>query len=219
MIPEFYPKFHLYTDYNYKTIPYKVMFPHFGMCMRHEKSTHAFIPVPRCGSTYLLKHLAENLGWMPYNYNFFTDGKFFSVLRDPYERWLSGLWAIADPEAHDLDNKPVDLLSKESLDKMFDDPSLQNHHTTQQYVFFRHLDVSQITFFNFDDVKFMDNFQHFFHNELGIELDIKKDWHPSDEKTLIKQIVESDSNNLNKLQKWLEPDYEFVKSVKFYDKV
>lgn len=219
MIPEFYPKYYLYTDDEYKTIPYKVMFPHFGMCMRGENLNHAFIPVPRCGSSYLLQHMSENLGWMPYNYNFIQDGRFFAVLRDPYQRWLSGLWAIADPEEPNYENKPVNLLDKESLDKMFDDLSLQNHHTTQQYVFFRNLDISKITFFNFDSINFMQNFQHFFYNEFGIEFKAKDKWHSSDEKTLIKEIIESNTNNLNKLQKWLQPDFDFVKSVKFYEKI
>lgn len=219
LYPDFYVDYDLYYEEEYRTIPYHVMFPHFGMCMRHEKSSHAFIPVPRAGSSYINKHLSNDLGWMPYNYNWIKDGKFFSVLRDPYKRWLSGLWAIADPEATDLVNPPVNLLSEESVAKMCDDPCLQNHHTTQQHVFFRYLDTSKITFFNFDDEKFIDNLKHFFENELGIVFSPKDAWHKSDEKTLIKEIIERNSDNLNKIHAWLEPDYQFIRSIKFYEKV
>ena len=205
-------------DYDY-TQSWHTMFPHFGMCFRHPSSDFAFIPVPRCGSSYLLKYLDENCGWTPYNYNSILEKQFFSIVRDPYKRWLSGLWAIADPDPNsDIVERAIDLHDKLAVQKMFDDPGLQNHHTMLQYLFFRDLDISKITFFNFDDPNFLKNIKHFFSNSLGLDVSDMPEWHKSDEKVEIKKIIESCSeDNLKKLKKWLDQDYKFLEQIKFYE--
>lgn len=205
-------------DYDYNEY-YQTMFPHFGMCMQNTNSNFAFIPIPRCGSSYLLKYLHDDCGWKPNNYHFILEKQFFSVVRDPYRRWLSGLWAIADPDpTSDIIVRPVDLYDRQAVEKMFDDPGLQNHHTMLQYLFFRDLDISKITFFNFDDPNFFTNIKHFFTNSLGLDVSTMTEWHSSDEKVEIKKIIESYSeDNLNKLQNWLKQDYKFLEQIKFYE--
>lgn len=207
----------LYRKEDYSSIPYHVMFPHFGMCLHDVNSAYAFIPLPRCGSSFLNKYFVSNYKWTPYNYNFVPEKKFFSIVRDPYKRWLSGLWSIADPLHDDIVNKPYDLLDDNSLKKLFDNPDCDNHHTMKQNLFYKNLNLNNITFFNFDDSKFIYNIQHFIKNVLLLDVKSMDDWHKSDEKTEIKKIVEKDKNNYNKLMNWLEDDYQFFTKLKFYE--
>lgn len=207
----------LYKKEDYDTIPYEVMFPHFGMCLRHQNVQYAYIPVPRCGSSFLHKFFINQHNWKPYNYKFISNQKFFAVVRDPYERWLSGLWSIANPWHDDIVNKPYNLLDDRSLAKLFDDPGCNNHHTMKQNLFYKNLNLNNITFFNFDDPKFIRNISHFIKNKLLLATNFTEKWHKSDEKTEIRRIVEKNKTNYNKLMTWLEDDYHFMSKLKFYE--
>jgi hypothetical protein len=197
---------------------YRTMFPHFGMVLTHKDSDYAYIPVPRCGSTLFLKYFTDHYNWVPYNYNLLKGKKFFTIVRDPYERYLSGLWAIADPDPNsDIVERAIDLTNEKELEKLYDDPGLQNHHTMLQYLFYENLDLNNITFFNFDDDNFVKHFTHFIENHLHLGVHPLDEWHSSDPKVEIKNIIEKDQHNFSKIQKWLEADYKFLSNIKYYE--
>lgn len=205
-------------------------FPNFGMCMTDATNKHAFIPIPRCGSQYFCFLLSDKHGWTGnhvFNYQNFvkdlgkwkgsyeTKPKYFSILRDPLERYISALWCLYNPETNLLKGSRMD---KFQLDHLFSNPSLNDHHTINQYNFFYNINLDDVAFFNFNDKNLGEKVKHYFSNELEIKLNtavwLNKD---SEEKDVIKQLFHDYPQYLETVKTYLEDDYKFLSTIKYYE--
>lgn len=210
-------------DYNYLKHDYtkhwKDIFPDFGMCMTKLYDSHGYIPIPRCGSQYWLEFCDKQLGykaehissvkgyyqtmleWKP---NYAVDKQFFTILRDPYERYLSALFAI------------FKTMDESLLDLIRDNPSLDDHHLILQKDFFYGFDLNNITFFNMNDIDFDKKITTYVRKTFSLESFVSN-WRYSDNKQFIRDLLERDPKLLNIVKEYLQDDYNFLATIKFYN--
>ena len=212
-----------------RTCHWSNYFPNFGMCMFHPKHDQAYIPIPRCGSQYLCNFLEKKYGWVgshvqilsnlneaygKWKKEYQKDLQYFSIVRDPLERYISALWVLYDPNTQLLNEHRLD---RPQLDQFFQNPSCNDHHTINQYNFFYNVDTSKVTFFDFNDKNLGEKLAHFFAKQ-GIKFDstnwIKKD---SEEKEIILKLFDDNPDYLEKVKMYLEDDYKFLSTIKYYE--
>lgn len=199
---------------------YKVKGHVFGECMSHPDTDLMYINIPKNASSWTKPNLID-WGWEFYNYH--TDNLYHKhaliVLRDPIDRWLSGIAEYMYLHHRDLDLAHV---SNSFLNLVFDRIAFDDH-TDSQVLFLQDLDLSNCTFFwcnegyrenfsHFLNVKSMPNkyynyeYQHVTNNE-PIRSKFKK---------IFRQALENNSKYNQKLQWYFAKDYNLINSVKFY---
>lgn len=194
------------TDY---TAGWRNIFPNFGMCMTSEKSSHGYVPIPRCGSQYWLDFCANYLGYNPVHIRTLLNNcdrkNFFVIVRDPYQRYLSALWATSK------------YLNEDILSQIYENPSLDDHHNILQKDYLYRFDLSQIDFFTMDDTEFTRKIFYYLEKYCGYKSKRMSKWHSSVDKTEVKSLVESDAKVYNRIREYLHDDYTFIQSIKFYN--
>lgn len=187
----------------------------FGECMSKSDTDLMYINIPKNASSWTKPNL-KDWGWEFYNYH--TDNLYnkhaLVVLRDPVERWISGIaeymtlyYADSDP------TKWFDLI----FDRVaFDD------HTESQVLFLQGINLSNCTFFLCDE-NFKSNFSDFLNKH-----DMPNSYHRyenqhvtanSPERTRFKNIFTEALKNSKYNQKvewYFEKDYKLLRSIQFY---
>jgi hypothetical protein len=194
-----------------------------------------FIKIPKNSSSFIVKHLSE-LGW--YHSNFYDHKNLTSLfaLRDPIERWVSGIveylfmyhmdcidHLVSNPNAFDFwpilgEKLGIDLMLKHTT---FDD------HTEQQVVFLNGVDLNNCKPL-FIDNKFNINFTKLL-NELGYKVDLAnaEKVNSSDSgnstgrrKKLLKEIIQfiinRDYQRVATLRKFYDYDYGLINTINFF---
>ena len=136
--------------------------------------------------------------------------RFFVILRDPVERWCSGMAEFANLRTKDS----VELFDNTSfIDWLLASPSLDDH-TDVQVSFLNKLDVNQVSAIwmnqnlaqNISD--WCDSFGYSNHfDKLDIEYSADESPTKKHIKNTLKKIVYDNPNYLNKLKEWFTPDY------------
>ena len=192
----------------------------FGECWSHPDSDLMYINIPKNASSWTKPNLID-WGWEPYNYH--TDNLYHKhaliVLRDPVERWLSGI-----AEYMYLYHRNIDLahLSRGFFDLVFDKVAFDDH-TEQQVLFLEKLDLNNCTFFQcgseyrslfskFLDSRGMPN--RYFNYEY--QHVTKNDPERNKFKQIFKKALENNSKYITNLDYYFANDYKLIKSVKFY---
>jgi hypothetical protein len=230
-------KYHELVDYDWqpkligdRTAPWLERFPSFGMILFHPTQLYSFIPIPRCGSQFFCHFLAEKHNWTGNhvdNYQNFCEAlgrwkeeykrkpKYFTIVRDPLERYISGLWVLYDAKKQTIKDHRMD---KPQLDQLFLNPSLNDHHTINQYNFFYNIDMQDVVFFNFNDKDLGQKIQHFFKSKLNIKF-YAEEWinKDSEEKEVILKLLEDNPQYMEKIKTYLEDDYKFLSAIKYYE--
>ena len=194
-----------------------------GECMSHPAVPLMYVHIPKNASSWTKPNL---LDWQWEFYNFRTDklnNKLaMVVLRDPLNRWLSGIaeyFALyhneLDIEKHRYDKGFLDLV----FDRIaFDD------HTERQLYFLQGLDLSNCVWFRCDDT-YREKFTKFL-NSHGISRDYTRyDYqHTSEDspprqkfKNFFSSIVEENSKYCDAVKNYFHEDYKLINKVKFYD--
>jgi len=214
-----------------RTVSWSEKFPNFGMCMVDSKSQYAYIPIPRCGSQFFCNFLADKHNWIGshiLNYQTFiqtlskwkqeytVEPKYFTIVRDPIERYISALWCLYDDEKQEINRHRMD--SKTQMDHLFSEPSLNDHHTINQYNFLYNVDMSQIAFFNYNDKDMGKKISHYFENTLKIKF-LPEQWlaKNSENKEVITKLLDNNPNYMENIKKYLEEDYNFLSTIKYYE--
>lgn len=213
------------------TRPWQDRFPNFGMCMVDPMHMQAFIPIPRCGSQFLCKFLANKYKWVGSHsliYQRFLVGlskwkpdltfeqKYFTIVRDPLERYISALWIHYDKEKQEM--KKHNMSSKTQMDHLFSDPSMNDHHTINQYNFFYNLNLDQVAFFDYNDKNTGDKLSHYLKKECNIDF-LPEQWisRLSEEKEDIYKLLDANPKYMDNVKKYLEDDYKFLSTIKYYE--
>jgi hypothetical protein len=189
----------------------------YGECWSHPNTDLMYVHIPKNASSWTKPNL-KDFGWEFYNYHDddMHDKTAMVVLRDPVERWISGIaeyLALYHPNfiLHDL----------EAMDLIFDRICFDDH-TERQVNFVHGLDRDQCVFFLCDkhyrqdfsvflDEQGMPNRYHKYEYQHVSEAD------PMRKK--FKNIFAREIQNpkyLTAVKDYFAADYELINSVKFY---
>jgi hypothetical protein len=191
----------------------------FGACMTTLDSDLMYVQIPKNASSWTKIHF-KDLGWLDFNYHYdhFYKKHALVVLRDPVERWLSGVC-----EYFSLYHENIDT---ESFNNTFYDflieQTILDDHTESQHCFIEGLDYKNITFFlcnndyrlQFSTCLKQKGFDNKYHDH-----EFQHTTNKSITRSKFKKIFEpllSQSKYLNKIQQFYKKDYELINSVKFY---
>lgn len=189
----------------------------YGECMSSRDTDLMYVHIPKNASSWTKPNF-KDFGWEFYNYH---DDELYNktaivVLRDPIERWISGIaeyFALyhSDFIMHDL----------EAMDLIFDRVVFDDH-TERQVNFIHGLDRDRCVFFNCDE---------YYREDLSVFLDEQgmpnrfhryEPQHVSENDPVrkkFKNIMSREIVNpkhLKLVQDYFAPDYELINSVKFY---
>jgi hypothetical protein len=190
----------------------------YGQCMSSTNTDLMYVNIPKNASSWTKPNL-KDFGWEFYNYH--TDRILkiktaIVVLRDPVDRWLSGIAEYlalyhSDFIMHDL----------EAMDLIFDRISFDDH-TERQVNFVHGLDTEQCVFFLCDeyyrqdfsvflDEQGMPNRYHRYEPQHVSEADpIRKKF-----KNIFAREIQN-PRYLKAVKDYFAADYNLIDSVKFY---
>lgn len=191
----------------------------FGECMSHPDCDLMYIHIPKNASSWTKPNL-KHFDWQFYNYH--LDNLYHKhamiVLRDPIERWLSGI-----SEYMHLYHRKLDTahLSNNFFDLVFDRIAFDDH-TDSQVLFLQNINLNNCTFFLCNE-----NYKHNFSKFLT-EHEMPNPYYKYDnqnvtsdnpEKLQIKNIFSKALDNSKykyKVEQYFKKDYNLINSVKFY---
>lgn len=194
-----------------------------------KESNIGYIPIPKNASWFMRLFLGLNIGWDPYhndtsyifNYEKEKRDKFIVVLRDPYERWISGVLEYVR-FTHDA----VSWESKHVLDFICHRIVLDDH-TEPQVNFIEGLDTENIIFFKVDkNLEY--NLSNFLITSKLLIGDVIKIPPPttnrqeddSKKTNLIYHLelfLKNNPERVDRIKNFYRPDYDLINSVKFYE--
>jgi hypothetical protein len=176
-----------------------------------------YVYIPKNASSWTKPNLLDH-GWEFYNYHTDNlDKPALVVLRDPVDRWLSG---IAEYMA--LYQSNFRLLFQETEDLVFD-RIVFDDHTERQVKFLHGLDTERCTFMMCDE-NYRNNFSEFIAEHYGVNKYARYEYqHVSEEdetrrrfKTLFRRILEREPKYVRRLTDYYEDDYRLIEQVQFY---
>lgn len=191
----------------------------FGTCMSHPKSNLMYVNIPKCASSWTKPNL-QDLGWEFYNYH--LDNLYHKhalvVLRDPVERWLSGVC-----EYFTLYHENIETTEFNSAfyDLLMDQITLDDH-TEKQVYFVEELNPNRCTFM-MCDADYRRNFTFWLRNQ-GFDVDYSRYnyQHTTEASSVRKKFKEiftpllDNPKYLEKVKQHFHLDYKLIWSVRFY---
>ena len=195
----------------------------FGTCMSKTNTNLIYVNIPKNASSWTKPNL-KDWGWEFYNYH--HDHMYHKhamvVLRDPVERWLSGIC-----EYFTLYHRNIDVTQfTPAFFELVMDQLTFDDHTEKQVYFIEGLDPNRCTFFNCDkDYRLY--FGQFLKNQ-GLENGYARydyqhttenrqdgDTKRSDFKKIFAPLLEN-SKYLDRIKEHYKLDYELINKVQFF---
>lgn len=191
----------------------------FGECMSHPASDLMYVNIPKNATSWTKPNLVD-FGWEFYNYH--TDNLCHKtamvVLRDPVERWASGIAEYLYLYHRDW---ATSAFTTEMLDLIFDKIAFDDHTESQVY-FIEGLDLSRCVFFKFDE-NYRQNFSNFLaENGMPNKYYNYEKQHVSDNEPVRKQFKEiftqalKNSKYLNQVEDYFRQDLKLIEQTQFY---
>jgi hypothetical protein len=198
-----------------------------GFYIRYKNSACDFIPIPKNSSTYVESFFDIALGEKSYEnfkyQNSITPKKTIVVLRDPVDRWVSGV-------VHHfyLAHRNIYEVIPETIWEYVSNQIVLDVHTELQSRFLENLNTDDIIFFR-QDVTLKDRLEEFIKFELNVSDDtwnkkkLKINYNSSTSvpyknklKRHISGLLSNDTVLLNRIKKMYEPDIGLFNSVNFH---
>jgi len=188
----------------------------FGQCMSHPDGDLMYVNIPKNASSWTKPNLLD-FGWEFYNYHFDNvDKHALVVLRDPVERWLSGI-----AEYLTLYHTDFTIESREAVDLIFDRVCFDDH-TEQQIKFIHGLDTDRCTFFRCDQY-YREDFSTYLDEHTMSNSFHKYEYQHvsknSPERKRFQEIFSNEIQNskyLQQVKNFYEEDYRLMDSVEYY---
>lgn len=187
-----------------------------GECMSHPTGDLMYVNIPKNASSWTKPNL-KDWGWEFFNYHTDKlDKTAIVVLRDPVDRWLSGI-----AEYFTLYHSDKQILSTDAIDIIFDRVCFDDH-TDRQVKFIHGLDTERCVFFKCDKY-YREDFSTFL-DERGMtnryhKYDYQHVSKDSEERRRFKKIFTREIENpkyLNRIKEYYEQDYKLINSLQFY---
>lgn len=192
--------------------------PRLGICSTNANTNYAYLPITRCGSFFLLDMLYKNYNWDIEDYaqavrldpNYIPPNKtILCVIREPYERYISGVWECVD------DNYQL-LKSRDFVDRLVANPNIDLHTTLQtEYIdFYKNYDI---IYFKFDEF-LLDNIVNYLTKVANLRMPentnnfVQKSIPKYDVLDMIEHFSLQET-----IKNYLQPDYCLYNNVKFYE--
>lgn len=191
----------------------------FGECWSAPNTDLMYVNIPKNATSWTKPNL-QDWGWE--NYNYHTDNLYHKtaiiVLRDPVERWVSGIAEYLYLYHRDW---PTESFNKQMLDLIFDKIAFDDH-TEKQVYFLEGLDLDRCVFFKFNE-QYRQNFSNFLaeHGMPNKYYNYEKQ-HVSDNEPIrrnYKEIFINSLNNskyLNQVNDYFRQDINLIEQTKFY---
>lgn len=194
----------------------------FGTYNSNETSNIGYIPIAKNASSFLKEYFIEALDWSKeFNYQHKPKDKYIVVLRDPFERWYSGVAQYLEfyHKYLDIDNEIVltFLCQRVVLDA----------HTEPQINFIQYLRMPKITFFKFDKDLTSNLEQYLLEEKLINEnSDTTKlfknrtvEMHTKVHvQSILKRFIKENPKYVHHIKNVYKSDYELISKIKFYGK-
>jgi len=166
------------------------------------------------------KQFFKNNNFAPSNFNDknVNPEKFIAILRDPIERWISGLAEYIAGDYGNLKFKNVSdcFFNNELLETLIFDQIVFDGHTLPQIAYLQGLDIRKIDFYYFDNDVF-DKISYY--NQLdNINLKYSNSKTKNEDKIYIHNYLASqlkDSEKMKKIQRMYYCDYQLFDEIKF----
>ncbi len=210
----------------------------FGMCLYNKDSEYVYVPIPKNASCFLQYNFEKILGFRHDDFTNFKnldDKKYIICLRDPIDRWVSGVSEylhryFINPS---VNNNPIiengyteqeffELLDLRVVAKIFKE-KIYDEHTSHQHEFIPDVSFDNMFFLNFNDAA-QGNFSDFFTTVLKKDID-NYAWKNATEEIPTK-IKIMDRLNLyyvsnkkkldNEFFEIYKQDYNLINSIAFY---
>jgi hypothetical protein len=191
----------------------------FGECMSHPASNLMYVNIPKNASSWTKPNLLD-FNWEVYNYR--TDNLYHKtamvVLRDPVERWASGMAEYLYLYHRHWSKESI---TEEMLDLIFDKIAFDDHTESQVY-FIEGLDLDRCVFFWFDE-NYRNNFGNFLaENQMPNKYHRYEKQHVSNNEPIRREFKEfftnalKNSKYLNQVEDYFRQDLKLIEQVKFY---
>jgi hypothetical protein len=192
----------------------------FGQCHANLDYDFIYVNIPKNASSWTKQQLeAVDFTQKNYHTDYIGNRPAVVVLRDPVDRWVSGIAEYFTRYYHR--NSPADLNSF-TIDIIFKHITF-DPHTEKQLYFVQNLD--NIVYFWFGD-SYRQSFGKFL-TEQGIPntaAESDRSWwsgHNPDKRAewtkFFQQQIENNSKYLDQIQQHFRQDYELIESANFYD--
>ena len=178
-------------------------------------SEYGYVPIPKNASKFANKYFRNQARWHRHlNFlNMKNDKKFIVFLREPLERWVSGMTEYIFRYYRHIDIKnPNYFINK----KVFDE------HTEFQSYFLEGIDLSNCIFFRVDNF-LQENLQDFMKRNVKEFRNIKPAIIPEispikeNMKTILRSFLE-ERKYAEPLEKFYQKDYDLYNNVNYYIK-
>lgn len=209
---------------------------HMGDGMVSQDGQHFYVNIPKNASSFI-KSCLESLDFKYSNIQYHHSATPIVVLRDPIDRWVSGIYeyllmyhvnlvdGLCEPYCRGkLDFAP--LFNQELLMAVIFDRITFDDHTERQVAFLQNIDLNKSKFLIYGQ-----NFSHDFSamiNTLGYKnsfnmLPVENggggelgtlEYKRRNFKTLLNEFIDSNQTVKSKLLKWFELDYQLLQRVK-----
>jgi hypothetical protein len=197
----------------------------YGAVLSVDDFNYGYIPIPKCASTYLKNYFIHNFNFSyDFNYKREKNKRYIVCLRDPIDRWYTGIAEYFFRFHKDfLDNPNHDIIKFICDRKMFDE------HTELQRNFLEGLDTDQITFF-YADKELIKNIKHFVsfkfvelkNNNVSEKKLINNFLYFSPEKVkfvdVLKTYILENPKYIDDLKSFYQYDYDLIRRIKFYNR-
>ena len=191
----------------------------FGECMSKSDSDLMYINIPKNASSWTKPNL-KDWGWEFYNYHLdnLYHKKALVVLRDPVDRWLSG---IAEYLYLYHRNLHIENVSGDFLDLVFERIAFDDH-TESQILFLQNLDYKNCIFFQFDYL-YREKFSNFL-NTHGMpnryfNYEYQHTTNQSVERkqfrSYFERVLQNNKNYHSKIKNYFAKDYNLLNEVNF----
>jgi hypothetical protein len=201
----------------------------FGQCMVATNPELLYVHIPKNASTWSKTQLSP-LGFEADNYLLNPDlvkKPTLVILRDPVERWISGIsWYMTLNHQDLLEPCETDTKIRSTILSIMTTRVVMDPHTIPQSVFLQGIDFFNTTFImvrhNNDDYR--ENFSQFFKKELGIDNFFDQapfqhvaEGNPTQSRWV--NIFQSalDDDYIKKIQKFYQEDIQLINKIKFYE--
>lgn len=181
-----------------------------GECWVDEVNNISYIHIPKNASSFVKGVLMGCGGFWHHSETLVNSNENLIVLRDPIDRWCSGITQY-------LYNSKQDL----SIDEVFDKITFDDHTELQTY-FLQGVDLDKSTFMLVNDTLKSKLNDWIFEHPYRTNVDIAIQYNASgdDDRRTTKEyyvkLLEQNPNLVLKLQQHFEPDYKLIGSVNFY---
>jgi hypothetical protein len=189
----------------------------YGECMSKANMDLMYVHIPKNASSWTKPNL-NDWGWEFFNYHTDKMNKHaLVVLRDPIERWLSGI-----AEYLTLYHPTMQVPFYETEQLIFDRITFDDH-TERQVKFIQGIDTDNCTFL-WCDQNYRNNFSQFVTDYLGSNKYYNYAYqHVSEDspsrkrfKHIFQTILNNNPKYLNRLQQHFADDYALIEQVNFY---